>query len=84
MKSRDKKTEKKYQHPPTHPSDPCKALIDKWRVIDRHCNYSRFGGGRCQPSQYSALKCLKCGARWRTKADYVALVKDATPKEKFS
>ena len=78
-----KKTER-LQHPPTHKSSPCPALIGKWRVIDRHCNYSRFGGGRYQPSQYSALKCLTCGARWRTNADYVALVKDATPKERFS
>lgn len=61
----------------------CASKPEQWRVLDRHCNHSAFNGGRYTPSEYSACKCLKCGAVWRTKADYVALLPDATPKERF-
>lgn len=71
--------------PKKHPGGrgDCKAPATKWRVLDRHCNYSAFNGGRYTPSDYSACKCMACGSVWRTKADYVALLGDATAKERF-
>lgn len=64
-------------------SADCKAPMSDWRVMDRHCNYSAFNGGHYTPSQYSACKCLSCGHIWRTKADYVALLADASKTERF-
>jgi hypothetical protein len=61
----------------------CEALKDEWRVLDRYCNYSTFNGRHRTPSEYSACKCLRCGFTWRTKADYVADLKDATTAERF-
>jgi hypothetical protein len=40
------------------------------------CNHSAFNGYRRTPSDYSGLVCRSCGRVWRTKADYVSLVKD--------
>lgn len=76
----------KSHFPKKHPGGhgDCKAKPEQWRVLDRHCNYSKFNGSRYTPSAYSACKCLKCGAVWRTKADYVALMCDATAKERLS
>lgn len=52
---------------------------EAWRVAVRLGNYSWFSGGsagRRTPSDYSELVCARhaggCGARWRTKARYVA------------
>lgn len=42
-----------------------------WYVTVRKANYSAFNGGRRTPSDYSEVRCFKCGARWRTKAAYV-------------
>lgn len=42
-----------------------------WHVTAYRCNYSAFDGYRCTPSDYSAIECKSCGARWRTKAEYV-------------
>lgn len=70
------------KHPRPY-SEPCKAPIEHWRVIDRNCNYSHFNGRRWTPSDYSALVCMKCGWRWRTKAAYVVEVKDATATERM-
>ncbi len=61
----------------------CKAEPEHWRVLDRHCNYSAFNGYHCTPSDYSQCKCMKCGALWRTKADYVVLLPDATATERL-
>lgn len=74
-----------HRTPTKHPGGhgDCMAKHEHWRVLDRHCNYSRFNGGRYTPSDYSACKCMTCGAVWRTKADYVALLNDATAKERF-
>jgi len=40
-------------------------------VTDDHCNHSAFNGYRFAPSDYSEVVCLICGARWRTKGEYV-------------
>lgn len=50
-------------------------------VVDRLCNYSAFNGYRWTPSDYSCVRCLTCGARWRTRAAYVADLPDATEAE---
>lgn len=61
----------------------CEAPIEKWRVLDRNCNYSKFNGSRYTPSAYSLLLCMKCGWHWRTKANYVTEVTDATATERM-
>lgn len=50
-----------------------------WRVTARCCNNSAFNGYHNTPSDYSAVRCLDCGNRWRTKARYVVTLKDARP-----
>lgn len=59
-------------------SDSCKnpkLHQEHWRVVDRECNYSAFNGYKRTPSAYSAVRCLLCGAWWRTKAAYVRRTK---------
>lgn len=52
-----------------------------WRVWTRNGNYSAFNGYRFEPSDYSEVACELelggCGARWRTKARYVAELPDS-------
>lgn len=43
-----------------------------WRVTMRRSQASAFAGYRVTPSDYSEVKCLRCCARWRTAAAYVA------------
>lgn len=63
----------------------CKgSLADRlknWVVVDYKCNHSAFSGYHRTPSDYSALKCNACGARWRTKAGYVYRVKYQKPAD---
>lgn len=47
-----------------------------WRVGQRYCNHSAFNGGHYTPSDWSSVHCLACHTSWRTKADYVAMLKD--------
>lgn len=70
----------KSREPKRHPGKKCKSVMTDWRVVDRHSTYSR---GQHKRSESSTCKCLKCKTTWRTKADYVALLDDATAKEKF-
>ncbi len=49
-----------------------------WIVYRRNCNYSAFSGYHYTPSDYSGVSCRKCGAVWRTKANYVSLLPDGT------
>ena len=55
---------------------------DAWRVVHYRCNYSAFNGYHYTPSDYSAVGCLTglggCGARWRTKAQYVNYLRRVT------
>lgn len=43
----------------------------QWRVEAYRCNYSAFNGYHQTDSDYSAVLCLRCRARWRTKAAYI-------------
>jgi hypothetical protein len=54
-----------------------------WRVLNRNCNFSAFNGYRETPSAYSSIRCLECGAVWRSKADYVMTLPDATETERL-
>lgn len=49
----------------------------RWVVEVRNGNYSAFSGYRFTPSDYSQVRCTRCGSRWRTKAGYVAGLPDA-------
>lgn len=54
-----------------------------WVVIQRYCNHSAFRGYNYQASDYSQIRCLKCGEFWRTKAKYVYRLRDATEEERL-
>lgn len=54
------------------------AAARAWVVTVRHANHSAFNGYHRTPSDYSALRCVRCGRVWRTKAGYVALLPDGT------
>jgi hypothetical protein len=60
----------------------CKGIDRRrsWVVMHRNCNYSAFSGYRWTPSDYSEVKCLVCGRRWRTKAAYVRQLPDEPKK----
>jgi len=57
-----------------------KKPLDKraWVVIHRNHNHSAFESPKFYEhySDYSTVKCLRCGAIGRTKAKYVNLLKD--------
>lgn len=55
----------------------------RWRVVQRNCNHSAFSGYRWTPSAYSGIRCLGCGAFWRTKAQYVGKIKDVEGDEGY-
>ena len=50
-------------------------------VTAREGNRSAFNGYRWAPSAWSAVLCLTCGARWRSRARWVAECRDATEDE---
>ena len=50
----------------------CRCKPREVEVVERNCNYSAFNGYRCTYSNYSRVRCLRCGQIWRTKARYVA------------
>lgn len=56
--------------------DPGDHRPSAWFVLLRKGNRSAFNGGRLTPSAYSTVKCLRCGAVWRTRAAYVAYLSD--------
>lgn len=45
-----------------------------WGVSCYRGNFSAFNGYRFAPSDYSEIRCSKCGGVWRTKANYVELL----------
>lgn len=53
------------------------AAERNWVVTQRNCNHSAFNGYHYTPSDYSSIRCLSCGAVWRTKAGYVSALRDA-------
>lgn len=52
----------------------------QWFVYQRYCNHSAFNGYRKTYSDYSSVQCHVCLMVWRTKAHYVALLKDENLK----
>ena len=60
-----------------------KEKMKNWRVVVRNGNYSSFEKprGAFHTSEYSSIICLKCGALWRTKANYVPKLEDCKEGE---
>lgn len=52
-----------------------------WVVVQRNCHASAFAGYRVTWSRYSGVRCLECGAFWRTAARYVGRLRDAKGDE---
>lgn len=50
-----------------------------WFVTQRHERCSAFDGYRCMSSDYSAVRCRRCNACWRTKAQFVDGLPSAPP-----
>ncbi len=54
-----------------------KPIKDRnWVVFQRYCNHSAFSGYHRTPSDYSSVGCNTCGTWGRTKAAYVAQLRD--------
>lgn len=60
------------RHGMARPPLSCSAPESEWLVVDYMVNRSAFNGYRQTPSAYSAVRCLRCGSVWRTKAAYVS------------
>ena len=52
-----------------------------WRVVMRTYHRSAFSGGRMTYSTRSLVRCLAYGHFWRTAAEYVESLTDATHEE---
>jgi hypothetical protein len=61
---------------------PPRNIPGIWRVAQRECNHSAFNGYHRTASRWSAVVCLVCGRRWRTKAAYVASLPDLSDDER--
>lgn len=48
----------------------------EWYVYARNHNRSAFSGYHYTLSDYSAIGCRACGARWRSKSAYVRRIPD--------
>lgn len=59
------------------PKDRRRARVTAWEVTQRRCNHSAFSGHHRTPSTYSAVRCTRCRASWRTQATYVNMLPDA-------
>jgi hypothetical protein len=53
-----------------------------WRVVQYRCNHSAFNGYHTTSSAYSSIACIRCGARWRTKAPYADILASLDPAER--
>lgn len=67
------------KHP--HGIKLCDAPPAEWRVTDYKCNYSAFNGYHYTPSNYSQVRCLRCGWFWRSNGKYVDGLATATEEE---
>lgn len=47
-------------------------------ILAYKVNHSSFNGYRETPSDYSTVRCVRCGTTWRTKSFYVEKVRRAT------
>lgn len=56
----------------------CKCDAPILVVTMRKANYSAFNGYHYTPSDYSQIKCRRCGATWRSKAKFVQRLPDAS------
>jgi len=54
-----------------------------WVVLQRNCHHSAFAGYNYTPSDYSTVKCRTCRAVGRTKAQYVELLENDLPIERW-
>jgi hypothetical protein len=61
----------------------CKDRTHEHVVTIRNANYSAFSGYRRTWSEYSEIRCLNTGHRWRSKAKHVELLRNATYDEGF-
>lgn len=52
-----------------------------WKVTRRNYHCSAFAGYQETYSDYSSVRCGSCEYTWRTKAAYVAQLRDATGAE---
>jgi len=52
-----------------------------WRVVQYRQNRSAFNGYHPTRSEYSEIRCLRCGGYWRTKAKYVEEIAIAEDQE---
>ncbi len=59
----------------------CSCPLRHKVVVTRCGNYSAFNGYRFTPSDYSCIRCLRCGIFFRTKARYVEQLRNATKDE---
>lgn len=49
-----------------------KPLLKRnWSVIQYKYNQSAFNGYKYTPSDWSGLRCNRCKAHWRSRAEYV-------------
>lgn len=55
----------------TCPKDREHTERKNWVVLQYKCNHSAFNGYHETSSDYSAVRCTRCGQGWRTKAAYV-------------
>lgn len=72
----------KTEHTPPMTEEKWRECQSFWRVVNRRCNYSAFNGYQRTYSAYSALRCLRCGSAWRSKALYVSVIKDMLAEER--
>lgn len=62
----------------------CKCNLKKvekmknWVVVTYRGNKSAFNGYKFTPSEFSEIKCNKCGNTWRTKMNYVQIILNKT------
>ena len=70
---------KKFYFPCNCPEDKQPIEIRKWHVTAYKQRFvghmSGVFGSKWIPSEESTVVCLGCGARWRTKEDYVEQLK---------
>jgi hypothetical protein len=59
----------------------CPAKDHDHVVVQRNGNASAFNGYHWTRSDYSSIRCLQTLAFWRTKANYVGALRDATDQE---
>lgn len=57
----------------------CQDTTHRHVVTVRKANYSAFSGYHYTPSDWSEIRCVATGQRWRSKSAHVDRLPDATP-----